>query len=116
MPPSGTVNWKLWALASPSVHLLFLLVCVVLVYCDLWPSIHHKKIKKLSLGARLKIKQVARNLFLFVLLRIKRSSRHLQKTKKNRGARKNQVIEENWDKLLVCAKDLVDARLEDGKE
>ena len=39
-----------------------------------------------------------------------------KKLKIFRGAPKNQVIEENWDKLLVCAKDLVDARLEDGKE
>ena len=82
MPPSGTVNWKLWALASPSVHLLFLLVCVVLVYCDLWPSIHHKKIKKLSPGARRKIEQ---------------------------------VVEQNWEELLACVKDLIDARLEDGE-
>ena len=82
MPPSGTVNWKLWALASPSVHLLFLLVCVVLVYCDLWPSIHHKKIKKLSPGARRKIEQ---------------------------------VVEQNWEELLACVKDLIHARLEDGE-
>ena len=82
MPPSGTVNWKLWALASPSAYLLFLLVCVVLVYCDLWPSIHHKRIKKLSPGARRKIEQ---------------------------------VVEQNWEELLACVKDLIDARLEDGE-
>ena len=26
-----------------------------------------------------------------------------------------QVVDKNWDKLLRCSKDLIDARLEDGK-
>ena len=116
LPLPGTVNWKLWTLCSPSVHLFILIVCFVLVFCDLWPSTHHKKIKKLSLGARLKIKQVARNLFLFLGAHKKIKKALTKKLKIFRGTRKNQVIEENWDKLLVCAKDLIDARLEDGKE
>ena len=28
----------------------------------------------------------------------------------------NQVVEESWEELLLCAKDLMDTRLEDGKE
>ena len=27
-----------------------------------------------------------------------------------------QVVEESWEELLQCAKDLIDARLEDGKK
>ena len=27
----------------------------------------------------------------------------------------NQVVDENWDELLTCAKDLIDAKLEDGE-
>ena len=27
----------------------------------------------------------------------------------------NQVVDENWDELLNCAKDLIDAKLEDGE-
>ena len=28
----------------------------------------------------------------------------------------NQVVDENWDELLNCAKDLIDAKLEDGEK
>jgi len=77
----GSVDWRVWALTSTSVHLLILLVCFVLVCCDKWPSFHHRRIKSLNLGARIRIKQ---------------------------------VVDENWDELLTCAKDLIDARLEDG--
>ena len=70
-------------MSSPSVHLLILLVCFVLVKCDWWPSWHHKRIENLSLGDRIRIKQ---------------------------------VVEESWEELLQCAKDLIDARLEDGKK
>ena len=28
----------------------------------------------------------------------------------------NQAVDENWDELLTCAKDLIDARLEDGEK
>ena len=28
----------------------------------------------------------------------------------------NQVVDENWDELLTCAKDLIDAKLEDGEK
>ena len=52
------MDWKVWALTSTSVHLLILLVCFVLVYYDKWPSLHHRRIKSLSLGARIRIKQV----------------------------------------------------------
>ena len=75
------MNWRVWALTSASVHLLILLVCFVLVYCNCWPSFHHRKVEKLSLGARIQIKQ---------------------------------VVAEHWDELLNCAKNLIDARLEDG--
>ena len=57
-PLSGTVDWRVWALTSTSVHLLILLVCFVLVCCDKWPSFHHRRIKSLNLGARIRIKQV----------------------------------------------------------
>ena len=75
------MDWRVWALTSTSVHLLVLLVCFALAYCDKWPSFHHRKIKTLSLGTRIRIKQ---------------------------------VVDESWDDLLNCAKDLIDAQLEDG--
>ena len=68
-------------MTSASVHLLILLVCFVLVYCNCWPSFHHRKVENLSLGARIRIKQ---------------------------------VVAEHWEELLDCAKNLIDARLEDG--
>ena len=77
------MNWKVWALSSPSVHLLLLLVCFVLVKCDWWPSWHHKRVENLSLGDRIRIKQ---------------------------------MVEESWEELLQCVKDLIDTRLEDGKK
>ena len=70
-------------LTSVSVHLFILLLCFVLVYNGCWPSLHHRKIKNLSLGARLRIQE---------------------------------VVEKSWDELLNCAKDLIDARLEDGEK
>ena len=79
---SGTVYWRVWALSPLLAHLLILLVCLVLVKCDWWPSWHHRRIENLSLGARMEIKQ---------------------------------VVEENWEELLKCTKDLIDARLEDGE-
>ena len=78
---SGTLDWRVWAFTSASVHLLILLVCFALVYYDKWPSFHHRRIEKLSLGARIRIKQ---------------------------------VVDEHWGELLTCAKNLIDARLEDG--
>ena len=45
-------------MTSTSVHLLILLFCFALVCCDCWPSYHHRRIKTLSLGARIRIKQV----------------------------------------------------------
>ena len=69
-------------MTSTSVHLLILLVCFALVYYDKWPSFHHRRIESLSLGARIRIKQ---------------------------------VVEESWEELLNCAKDLLDARSEDGR-
>ena len=75
------MDWRVWALTSASVHLLILLVCFVLVYYDKWPSFHHRRVEKLSLGARIRIKQ---------------------------------VVDEHWEELLDCAKNLIDARLEDG--
>ena len=48
----------MWSLASPSLHLLILLLCFALVYCGWWPSSHHRRVDKLSLGARMKIKLV----------------------------------------------------------
>ena len=79
---SGTVYWRVWALSPLLAHLLILLVCLVLVKCDWWPSWHHRRIENLSLGARMEIKR---------------------------------VVEENWEELLKCTKDLIDARLEDGE-
>ena len=72
-------------MTSVSVHLLILLLCFVLVYCDKWPSLHHRRInfKKLSPDDRTLIKE---------------------------------VVDESWDELLNCAKDLIDARLEDGEK
>ena len=70
-------------MTSPAIHLLILLVCFFLVYCGRWPSLHHRRIESLSLGARIRIKQ---------------------------------VVDESWDELLNGAKDLIDARLEDGEE
>ena len=80
---SGTVDWRLWAIASPALHLIIPLLCFILVRCGWWPSLHHRRIDSLSLRARTKI---------------------------------NQVVEESWEELLLCAKDLMDTRLEDGKE
>ena len=79
---SGKVDWRLWAIASPAVHLIILLLCFIFVRCGWWPSLHHRRIYSLSLRARTKI---------------------------------NQVVEESWEELL-CAKDLMDTRLEDGKQ
>ena len=45
---SGTVDWRSWTLTSSSVHLVFLVVCFVLAYYNLWPSWHHKKINNFS--------------------------------------------------------------------
>ena len=73
----------MWALTSPSVHLLILLICLALVCCDLWPSLHHRRIKNLSPGARIRIKQ---------------------------------VVEESWEELFNYAKELMDARIEDGEK
>ena len=70
-------------MTSTSVHLLILLVCFVLVNNDKWPSFHHRRIKSLSLGARIRIKQ---------------------------------VVDKHVNKLLYSAKDLLDARLEDGRD
>ena len=78
----GELDWRAWVLTSTSVHLLILLVCYVLVKCDCWPTLHHRRIKKLSHEGRTKIKQ---------------------------------VVEESWEELLNCAKDLIDAKLEDGE-
>ena len=69
-------------MTSTSVHLLVLLVCFALVCCDKWPSFHHRRIKSLNLGARIRIKQ---------------------------------VVDESWEDLLNSAKDLLDARSEDGR-
>ena len=82
-PLSGTVNWRVWALTSTSVHLLILLVCFAFVYCDCWPTFHHRRMRSIRLGDRIKIKQ---------------------------------VVAENWEELLTCAKDLIDAKLEDGEK
>ena len=70
-------------LTSVSVHLLILILCFVLAYCDKWPSLHHKRVEKLSPDDRTKIRE---------------------------------VVEENWDELLKCSKNLIDARLEDGEK
>ena len=70
-------------LTSVSVHLLILLLCFVLVYCDKWPSLHHRRIEKLCLDDRTLIRE---------------------------------VVDESWDELLNCAKNLIDARLEDGEK
>ena len=75
------MNWKVWTFSALLVHLFILLVCLVLVKCDWWPSWHHRRVENLSLGARTRIKQ---------------------------------VVEESWEELLNSAKDLLDARLEDG--
>ena len=55
---SGTVYWRVWALSPLLAHLLILLVCLVLVKCDWWPSFHHRKIRNLSLDARREITRV----------------------------------------------------------
>ena len=80
---SGELDWRVLALTSPAVHLLILGVCFVLVYCDKWSSLHHRRIESLSRGTRMKIKQ---------------------------------VVEESWEELLKCSKDLQDAKLEDGEK
>ena len=74
-------DWRIWTLASSSVHLVILLVVLLLVSCGWWPSWHHRKIESLDLETRSEI---------------------------------CRVVNENWDELLKIAKDLVDARLEDG--
>ena len=79
----GALDWRTWVLTSVSVHLLILLLCFVLAYCDKWPSLHHKRVEKLSPDDRTKIRE---------------------------------VVEENWDELLKCSKNLIDARLEDGEK
>ena len=70
-------------MTSVSVHLLILLLCFVLVYFDKWPSLHHRRIEKLSPDDWTLIKE---------------------------------VVDESWDELLNCAKNLIDARLEDGQK
>ena len=72
-------------MSSVSVHLLILLLCFVLAYCDKWPSLHHRRVnfKKLSLDDRTLIKE---------------------------------VVDESWEELINCAKNLIDAQLEDGKK
>ena len=55
---SGTVDWRSWTLTSSSVHLVFLVVCYVLAYYNLWPSWHHKKIKNFSPATRDLIREV----------------------------------------------------------
>ena len=58
---SGTVDWRSWTLMSSSVHLVFLVVCFVLAYYNLWPSSHHKKIKNFSPATRDLIREVVNN-------------------------------------------------------
>ena len=55
---SGTVDWRSWTLTSSSVHLVFLVVCFVLAYYNLWPSWHHKKINNFSPAAQGLIRKV----------------------------------------------------------
>ena len=69
-------------MTSSTVHLVFLVILFVLVYCDGWPTLHHRRVENLSLEARTRIRE---------------------------------VVEENWDTLIDCTKDLIDARLEDGE-
>ena len=77
-----STDWRIWTLASSSVHLVILLVVLLLVSCGWWPSWHHRRIEGLNLETRTEIAR---------------------------------VVNENWDQLLKIAKDLVDARLEDGE-
>ena len=114
------MDWKVWALTSTSVHLLILLVCFVLVYYDKWPSFHHRRIKSLNLGARIRIKKVVDE---HVICISQQKLWHYQAgggqacylylSLKHCGIFK-QVVEESWEELLNSAKDLLDARLEDG--
>ena len=78
-----STDWRIWTLASSSVHLVILLVVLLLVSCGWWPSWHHRRVESLNLETRSEI---------------------------------CRVVNENWDQLLKIAKDLVDARLEDGEK
>ena len=55
------MDWRAWTLTSSSVHLVFLVVCFVLAYFNLWPSWHHKKIKNFSPATRDLIREVVNN-------------------------------------------------------
>ena len=67
---------------TSSISFLLLLVLVLLlVSLDYWPTFHHRRVKNVDLNARRKT---------------------------------NQLVEENWQKLLKLAKEVIDCRLADG--
>ena len=77
----GIMDWRIWALTPPALHLLILLLFFLLLCNGWWLSYHHRRIENLSLEARTTI---------------------------------TELVDEHWENLLSCAKDLLDASLEDG--
>ena len=55
--PPGKLNWKHWVLFSHGAFIVLLFLCLVLVYCDYWPSLHHRRVN-LSFESRRKTKQL----------------------------------------------------------
>ena len=54
----GTLDWRAWALTSTISFLVLLVFVLILVSCDCWPKFHHRRVKNVDLGARLKINQL----------------------------------------------------------
>ena len=55
---AGTTNWRAWALTSNISFLVLLIVILILVSCDCWSQLHHRRVKNVDLAARLRINQL----------------------------------------------------------
>ena len=65
--PAGTTNWRAWALTSHISFLVLLIVVLILVSCDCWSQLHHRRVKNVDLAARLRINQLVEQNWLQLL-------------------------------------------------